>query len=198
MPPALPLSSVHARTYTHTHIHTTVATVAMLNCPLFGTYFFFPAPLGLQNLNSLIRYWTQAPAMKTPNPNHWTTREFLFGFWSSLKLVTLLNCFHFLERTMDKPWLCMWYVHRRLFFLSILTIHPIGLSLKIFLKAFPSPYLSKCTCVLTHHHLFVIVWLFTIWDCLLIYIPLLLHELYEYRSPGSRDKRGQCLVLEGI
>ena len=45
---------------------------------------FFPplaAPCGLQDLSSLTRDQTQAPAVKVPSPNHWTTKEFPFFFF---------------------------------------------------------------------------------------------------------------------
>ena len=39
-------------------------------------FFFFAAPPGLQDLSSLTKDRTQAPAVKAWSPNHWTTREF--------------------------------------------------------------------------------------------------------------------------
>ena len=38
-------------------------------------FFFFAMLWVLQDLSSLTRDWTQAVALKAPNPNHWTTRE---------------------------------------------------------------------------------------------------------------------------
>ena len=42
-----------------------------------------PWPGGLLDLSSLTRDWPQAPAVKAPSLNHWTTREVpsLFHFW---------------------------------------------------------------------------------------------------------------------
>ena len=38
---------------------------------------FLATPLGLQDLSFPATDWTQASAVKTPKPNHWTARKFL-------------------------------------------------------------------------------------------------------------------------
>ena len=56
-------------------------------------YFIFLAmPCGLWDLSSQTRHRTQAPAVKAPSPNHWTTKEFLSKFSFILPNSGLLNC----------------------------------------------------------------------------------------------------------
>ena len=42
----------------------------------FFFLFFLASSRGLRDLSSLTRDQTRAMAVKVPNPNHWTTREF--------------------------------------------------------------------------------------------------------------------------
>ena len=48
-------------------------------------FIYWPRPQGLQDLSSLMRAQTSAPAVKVPSPNHWTTREFHFYILKVLK-----------------------------------------------------------------------------------------------------------------
>ena len=48
-------------------------------------FIYWPRPQGLQDLSSLMRAQTLAPAVKVPSPNHWTTREFHFYMLKVLK-----------------------------------------------------------------------------------------------------------------
>ena len=48
--------------------------VKMINVCIF---FFFGCPAQLWDFSSWTMDWTQAMAVKPPNPNHWNTREFL-------------------------------------------------------------------------------------------------------------------------
>ena len=48
----------------------------------FFCLFFLSAPHGLQYLNSLTKDWTRATAVKIQSPNHWTTTEFPYKFFS--------------------------------------------------------------------------------------------------------------------
>ena len=50
----------------------------------FHLFFFFASLPGLQNLRSLTRHQTGAPAVKVPSPNHWTTKE-----WANIVSFTL-------------------------------------------------------------------------------------------------------------
>ena len=43
---------------------------------LIFNFYILVTLCGLQDLSSLTRDQTQAPAVKAPSPNHWTTREF--------------------------------------------------------------------------------------------------------------------------
>ena len=65
-----------------------VAVVGFFVC--FG-FFFFAMPRGLWDLSSPTRDRTQAPAVKAPSPNHWTTREFLKAVF--ITSVTSKICF---------------------------------------------------------------------------------------------------------
>lgn len=99
-----------------------------------------------------------------------------------------------LNEPWTNPWFCMWcFCVHRLFLLSVLTIHPVGLSLNIFLEAFPSPrvWVTCPSYVLTQHHLFIVVLVFTVQcsDCLHICLPLLVHELSKHRNHGSQDMK---------
>ena len=47
----------------------------------FFGFFFLPALGGLQDLTSLTKDPTLAPAVKAPSPNHWTAREFPVTFF---------------------------------------------------------------------------------------------------------------------
>ena len=50
-------------------------------------FIYWPRPQGLQDLSSLMRAQTSAPAVKVPSPNHWTTREFHFYILKVLKKI---------------------------------------------------------------------------------------------------------------
>ena len=74
----------------------------------FNIFFFLATLCSLQDLSSLTRDWTPAPAMKAPSPNHWTSREFpeFHLFWSQIVILQInqkeLN-FPFLKHRFLKP-----------------------------------------------------------------------------------------------
>ena len=80
--------------------------------------FILVVPCSLRDLSSLTRDWTQAVAVKTLNPNHWTTRELPFSlifypfvyqlYWSFCEFPGVLYCQLFLffwVSTVSSLWL---------------------------------------------------------------------------------------------
>ena len=74
--------------YTHTHTHTHTLSLEPVWALIFLTgrggldttfkkkKFILAVLCGVWDLSFLTRDWTQVSAVKAPNPNHWTTREF--------------------------------------------------------------------------------------------------------------------------
>ena len=102
--------------------------------------FILVVPCSLRDLSSLTRDWTQAVAVKTLSPNHWTTRELPFSlifypfvyqlYWSFCEFPGVLYCQRFLFF-----WVSM---VSSLWLLKLSKLSSISYTISLFFKCFVS------------------------------------------------------------